>query len=321
MRDELISNVIQLDQGAGRNLPGHVYAANEDRFDASTYSEPLTTYGVGFPDSDGFQAALDNLFAPVQVPRKFEFKKADSAEAFVSELDDVRAIGDKGFKRIEYGGESVTAKTFNKGLTIVLDKDEMVAGDEERAVARLKNRLLRNELRRGVALYVGSATNTGKTWNTSSDPDMDIMADLNTGNLASGVQRNRVIFGSTAWTKRVLAYRANDKAGSFASATMSMEQVAAFLGVDLVALCKEFYKTGKGKTNTEFMASYVFMAHVSNMADREDPSNAKRFFTPTESGPFRVYRQEFNKTIELSMEHYSVLTIPTTLGLRMFTIA
>jgi len=101
---------------------------------------------------------------------------------------------------------------------------------------------------------------------------------------------------------------------------MTKEQLADFLGVDIVKRCKELFKSGKGKANQQFMARYIYMLYNQAMANREDASNCKRFFMPTESGAFRVYRQEFNKTVEVSVEHYSRLIITNSTGIRKFTV-
>ena len=55
----------------------------------------------------------------------------------------------------------------------------------------------------------------------------------------------------------------------------------------------------------------------------DDPSNSKRFWTPTESGDkYRVYEQQISaKLIDLSLEHYSNVVITSTLGIRKLTIS
>src|SRR3954471_3482776 len=77
----------------GNPHPGEIVLANEARFNVAYYSEPLTNYIVGWKDGNNIEATLDFVFPPVQVPRRFEYKKADNAEAFYSETDDVRSIG------------------------------------------------------------------------------------------------------------------------------------------------------------------------------------------------------------------------------------
>src|SRR4051812_7605082 len=84
----------------GAIQPGEVYLANESRFNAAFFSEPLTVYATGWRDPNNLEALLDFLAPPVQVGRRFEYKKADNTEAFLSEADDQRAIG-ADFKRVE----------------------------------------------------------------------------------------------------------------------------------------------------------------------------------------------------------------------------
>jgi hypothetical protein len=135
----------------GNLKPGNIYLANEARFTSSFFSEPLTNYTLGWKDNNNIEATLDFLMPPIQVPRRFEYKAATNAEAFLSEVDDVRAIG-ADFKRVEYKGTSVNDKTLNKGLTIRVDQDQVQAMPNWREVytTRLLQRILRNELRRAV---------------------------------------------------------------------------------------------------------------------------------------------------------------------------
>jgi hypothetical protein len=93
---------------------GQICLANEARFTSSYASEPLTNYATGWTDTNNIEKTLDFLFPPVQAPRRFEFKKADNTEAFLSETDDLRSIG-ADFKHVEYKGTTALNKTINKG--------------------------------------------------------------------------------------------------------------------------------------------------------------------------------------------------------------
>ena len=77
----------------GANVPGQLYLANEARFNSAFFSEPLTAYATGWKDPNNLEALLDFVAPPVQVGRRFEFKRADNAEAFYSDTDDLRAPG------------------------------------------------------------------------------------------------------------------------------------------------------------------------------------------------------------------------------------
>src|SRR5882762_2681064 len=102
--NNIISAGINMPRDTGNLVPGEVYLSNESRFAEGYYSEPLTTYLVGWKDPANIEATLDFLAPPVQAPgRLFEFKQLIDAEEFLSETDDVRAIG-ADFKRVEYRG-------------------------------------------------------------------------------------------------------------------------------------------------------------------------------------------------------------------------
>ena len=55
----------------------------------------------------------------------------------------------------------------------------------------------------------------------------------------------------------------------------------------------------------------------------DDPSHAKRFWTAVEGGgKYRVYEQQMSaKLIDLTVEHYSNVSLTSTLGLRKLTVS
>lgn len=313
--------IVMLGQDNGQQQPGQICLVNEARFTAANFSEPLTTFAVGWKAPEDVQRELDIVCPRVLVARRFEYKSATNAEEFLSEADDIRSVG-AAFKRVESKGTSVNSKTHNKGLTLRLDRDEMIPGDEERAVQKLLRRLLLNDLRRGYTGLVAGATNTAKTWNSSSDPDMDVLTDIDTGGDARGIDGNIVVYGKSAWLKRQLALRASDKAGAFAGAAIrTPEELAAQLGVDKVLVSKVRYQSSSTAKSKAIGGAYVLMYYAQEAADREDASNIKRFVTPTEAGDYRVYREEHAKFIDISVEHYSHVVVTSTLGIRMFTVS
>lgn len=303
------------------NQPRQIHLANEERFTAAYFSEPLTAYAVGWVDPSNTQETLDAVAPPLEVSRRFEFKNATNSESFLSETDDVRAIGSP-FKRVEFKGSSTNEKTYNKGLTYRLDHDDAVAGTEERIVASLLSRLNRNDLRRAVALLIAAASNSAKTWDDTDgkDPDYDVLADLDTGGDARGMDSNLVVYGRSAWVKRLLSLRAQNLAGQANSSTLTHDQVAQFLGVDKVMQVKERYQS-TASAKAKVLASYVLMYYALQNLMKDDPSNIKQFWTPTASGRFRVYREEHAKYTDISVEHYSNIVITSTLGIRMFTVS
>jgi hypothetical protein len=311
---------------ADANLPaGEIGLANEARLESRYYSEALTTYIQGWRDPNNIEDTLNFLAPPVQVGRRFEFKKWDNADDFLSETDDERAIG-SAFKRVDYKGTSSTDKTLNKGLTFRADRDEYqeVPGWRELIVGRLKQRILRNELRRVVTAIAAAANNTAKTWDTTAgkDPDQDVLTELIAAVDASGIRPNRLLYGEVAWNKRALAHRAQDTAGGYASAGLTPAQVAGFLGVDEIKLSRERYQSAAA-TKSKVVPDIVLFFYALNSPTIEDPSHCKRFWSPVEGGGmFRVFEQEVgSKFTDITVEHYSKAVVLTSLGLRKFTIS
>jgi hypothetical protein len=321
----LIERVQRVPFESSSILPGQFALANESRFNAAFFSEPLTAYAAGWRDPNNIEALLDFVAPPVQVGRRFEYKKADNNEAFLSDTDDSRAIG-ADFKRVEYRGSSVSDKTTNRGLTIRVDLD--MAGDipnwRELYTARLLQRVLRSELRRAIDTLTGGATNVAKTWDNSAgkDPDQDLLTELLAAVDASGVRPNRVLFGDVAWNKRMIAHRAQASAGGFASSGLTAEQLASYLGVDGVRVSRERYQSAAA-TKSKVVPDIVLLFYGLDGATTEDATHTKRFWSaPEGGGKFRVYENQVNsKLVDITVEHYSSVLLTSNVGLRKLTIS
>lgn len=325
---------------SGTVIPGQIYElSNDSRFSEAMFSEPLTTFATGFKDPNNIEATLE-FFAPkVLTPgRLFEWKKWSNVEEFFTESDDVRAIGGD-FKRVEYTGQDQTGKTLNKGLMMAIDLDQVVQmpGWENRYVAKLIRRLLRNELRRALALLSAAATNTGKVWSSTADPDQDVIDMLVTAADTSGVPINRVGYGHTAWSTRSFSLRASAaNAAKFATAGFTQQQLADLFNVDQVYVSRERYSTAP-TTKSQIVNNLVLMFCAAAGQDTEDPSNIKRFVSPPpnvaadadnkvtarpEGGlDLNVYLQQVSpKIVHIFVEHYSNLIMTSTLGVEQFTV-
>ena len=252
----------------GQQASGVICMANESRFAAANLSTPLTTFAVSWRDPQNLQGLLDFIAPPVYVPRRFEFRRAVNAEAFLSESDDVRAIG-SAFKRIEYTGDSVNAKNHNKGLTIRVDHDEEADGNwQERYVQLLLQRLLRNELRRSITALDSVAVNVAKTWGSTANPDADVRDALTAGASATGLRPNRVLFGEDAWFKRADAYDAQNNAGANRSASLTPDELAPRLFVDGVKVMSARYQdTATTKAKIVSNVVYGYYAEQSGIKD------------------------------------------------------
>jgi len=314
--------------------PGAVYLANESVFTQQYFDEPLTNYAIGWRDPNDIEQTLE-FFAPsVPVPRRFTYKSWTNIEEFLAEgsNDDLRAIGGE-FSSVKYTGSEIHARTDNRGLRIRVDLDEVadpdsalasgVAAYQARIVEKLKRRILRNSLRRAVTLLSAAATNTAHTWNGTAgqDPDNDVLEQLVAAATQSGIRPNRVAWGDTAWSKRVLTHRAQNNAGGYASAGLTSEQVGMFLIVQPFVSRERFSAAGSGLA--EIVGNMVFMFYALAGQDTEDPSNIKRFYSMTDSGgPWRVYVQQVtSKLVDITVEHYELIKVTSLLGISQFTVS
>ena len=315
----IINNIDILPLDDGLQRPGIICAANESRFSAVFFSEPLTAFTVGWKDPENLKALLDFIAPAVMVGRRFEFKKALNSEAFLSETDDVRAIG-AAFKRVEYAGESVNEKTLNKGLTIRVDHDEEVGEDwQERFVQLLLQRLYRNEVRRAITALDSADTNQNKVWDSTSNPDADVRSALSTATSASGVRPNRVLYGESAWDLRADAYDAQNNAGAYRSAGLTPDELARKLFIDGSRVVSARYQATTSSKNA-VLGNQVFMYYALEGQMKDEPSNIKRFVTPSDNGgAFRVFIQEHSKFTDLTVEHYSNVVITSDLAIRKIT--
>jgi hypothetical protein len=300
----------------GNPAPGEIVLANEARFTEQYYSEPLTTFGVGFRDPANTEEELEFVAPRVPTARRFEFKRAANAEEFYSETDDVRAIGSD-FKRVDYTGTSVNEKTHNKGLTMRVDLDQVADQPNWRELntGRLIRRIWRNDLRRAVTVLAAAANNTAKTWDTTAlkDPDQDVLTDLVAGADVSGIRPNRILFGETAWMKRLLSLRAQNLKGQGNSATMTPAELAAWLGVDELRISKARYASS-ATAKTQVVANLVLMFYAEAGQSPDEASNIKRFVSAVEGGGFlRVYEQQVSaKLVDITVEHYSNIVITSS---------
>jgi hypothetical protein len=316
---------MQIGNDQGDNTPvGQVCFANASRFVEAHFSEPLTTYAVGWRDPQKIEDTLEFVAPMVSTSRRFEFAQANNAEEWMSEADDVRDIGSD-FKRVEFSQSKVQSKTLNKGLIIRVDEDNVDGMPNWREIytGRLMRRLLRNELRRAIALLyaactemsvVGSGdTGGGATWGSTADPDK--FGDT------AGINANRALFGFSAWTARIGSYAAQSTARGFAGLARNLDLVAGYAGLDEARVTRERYQlnlTAKSK----ILGSYVLVYLAESGQTPEDPSSVKRFVSSTAGGtPFRVYEQRISaKLIDISVEHYSNIVATSTLGLQKITV-
>lgn len=345
MKDFSISNEKQITgllsaEDVGGNLtPGEVYLSNDSRFIQDNFNEPLTTYAIGWRDNEKIKDTLDFIAPEVQVGERFEYASQTNVEEFLSETaSDIRAIG-ADFKRIEYTSSKVQARTYNKGLTIRADMDQVKNQPNwrEQYTRRITERLYRNELRRSNNLLANAAVDHGVTWDTTAgkDPDTDVRTYCDYfqtgGTAAMGLWPNRVIYSMGAWLKRSNTFRVQNNAGGYNSTDYTPEQVATFLMLGAgggVMVDKHVYQatpTTKSRIvgNADGTNAVIIFLAMAGQT-QEDASNSKRFVSPTISGGvLRVYEAPLTngKMVDITVEHYSQPIITSTLGIQKLSVS
>ena len=306
---------------------GRAVLANEAAFNATFFSKPLTDFAVGFKSDEKKVDDLLAFLAPkVRTTRKFQYKVADNADAFavVSDDSDVRALGGQ-FKTVATTGNIVDSHTVSKGLSTVVDRDDLEENPNalEEKVAWLMLLLKRADALRAWTLLANGANNTAKTWSASAGtPDQDLLEKIDAAGDSLGFNPNRILFGSTAWQKRLLCLGSKNTAGGFAGYSLSPDALAQFLAVDKVMVSSERYTSGTGKAKI-VGASIALMFTGSDAASTEDPSNAKTFWSPVMGGgEYAVFKDETQaEFVKVTVMHKSQIVLTNTLGMQKLTVS
>ena len=292
--------------------------AQETQYNPNDYSDALTQFTQTWQDDEGLEALLNFVAPKIPVARRFEYKQIEQDQMFYSETDDLRASG-SAFKRIQFSGSVVQAKTLNKGLSIRVDAEDVVGNDwQERYVHLLMKRLYRNELRRAILALKQHAKSVDTTWKGTSSPDADIRDTLILAGKDHGFAPNRLLFGELAWYARQDCYAAQNNAGARISAEMSREHLAEKLLVEDIKLLKKQMLGLQGK---ELTGNEIFAFYAQNGLLKDEISNIKRFVTPCEDRHlFRVYVEEHAKFTDITVEHYSNIVITSNTNILQLNI-
>jgi hypothetical protein len=78
-----------------------------------------------------------------------------------------------------------------------------------------------------------------------------------------------------------------------------------------------FQSSASAKSSVVPSVVYSYLAQAG--VGKDDPSNVKRFITPTDAGRYKVYVQRYDKFTDISVEHYTNTVITSTLGIRKIT--
>lgn len=261
---------------------GRVLAYNASQFAGNNPHEFLSNYAVRFTDplQDALRAVRETL-APEVASNNSAFVEypvytmGDAYLALDQAGDARRAIG-ADYRTLKNVSKVMTVQRLHDtGLAVEVDEDEeaLESDWQQRKVAWLLGILDRTELRTAVALYIASASNTAKTWDTTAgkDPDQDVMTIID----GMTVKPNNLIYGPGAWTKRSLSLRAQNLSGQGQSALLTPEQLGGLMNAD-VTIPRNRYATG-ASTASDVVGAYVMLFSSMKGMSRDDFSNLKTF--------------------------------------------
>lgn len=307
---------------SGANItPGRIGIADESAFAETFLSKPLTDYAIGWKE-DKLEVLLNFIAPPVRTAHRFEYRVVTkNGNAFAMTESDERALYGE-FKIVNLPGDVIPDKTISKGLTTVIEKDSEIEGDREAKVALLKRMLLRAEIYRAIALLESGATNSAKTWASTATPDIDVLTAIGSFGDATGIDANRVLYGATAWQKRIGTYAAQDTKNFVPPATLPA--LAEFLGIDGAMKSSERYQSSSSSKSKIVTTNkvYIFMGHDG--ASKDDDSTMKRFWTPEQGGgEFATYIDDVTspKLVKITVCHTSKISKTISTGVQTLTIS
>ncbi len=309
---------------------GQITVCNAAQNYAGSLAQDVQGYLAGLPSSEE-SIRLEELFPGMQTNDFFQFAKADD-EAYLTEADDsdIRAIG-ASFKRVQYRGTTVIDGTQQKGLTMRVDHKTLpkvngviVPGWENRYAASLKNRLIRADKVRGLALVDAAATNAAVTFSAATNPDGLLRAQTQLSRVAIGdLARVQLVIGNASWQGRIDAYEAAARANTGVAnhSDYSLEDLARYLMVNKVILEDGIKQTAKGAAKVDSLGLVNYSYAVTDSPIMEDPSNVKRAWSPvTGGGEWAVAIQEQAVYTDITVWHESKLFIPMSTGIRKTTV-
>lgn len=303
---------------------GFITTANSSLFSQAHFSEPLTTYALGWSDPANYDQLSDFIAPPVMTGGElFEHIEYPNAEAFLSDVngdDDLRAIMAE-FKTVEYTSTKTRRSIPNRGLRIVVDYDQVknMPNWQSTYTDRLMQRLARNAARRKVAMALAAGTAVSKTWGSSADPDLDIANQIVLSGDASGISPNRVLFGEAARLLRFSSYGSQATAAAFGGRGLSAEEGMSKIGLETLVNSGRYQS---GVTKTALVGSKVLLFTAMSQSG-EDPSNFKTARgTTQQGGRWGVYTRQLSvKFWEIVVECYEMEWVASTLGVRTITVS
>jgi hypothetical protein len=214
---------------------------------------------------------------------------------------------------------------FNRGLSVILDRDELKGKPEWQQMHTkwLIDMLNRATILETMSLFQTSAIAASTTWDSSSNPDLDLRNRILSLANTTGFYPQNVAYGDAAHLKRATAYESELNAGALARASaFTEEQLATALGVPNVLINAERYQS-TATVKQEIIGQNVLLFTGIKDAGPMDPSNIVRhvFNGNHGGGEYAVYLTDLGvKKIVLTVENYEYVHAQHTSGIEMLAI-
>ncbi len=309
---------------------GRITAINSSAFAGANFHAELTAFAAR--QSDPEQASLadyadflaPSLYSPSGLAEYGTFDNIDGFRSNTNTSDDLRGIGGD-FLTLENPPAGIAEQRIpNRGLAIEIDEDQERDGQwQRRAVTHLQGILLRNRIRRAVAILAGIASTASKTWNGTSgeNPDSDIRLQMDTAAATLGFRPNRVAYDPLAMSYRKTSFEAQTTAGGFAGAQRDIAALSNYLGAEVREI-KARYATSASARTPLLGSGKVVIFPGAAVESREDISAVKTFYKNCEGGTRQrvLVRQVGDKRWRVVVEGYDQCAAVSTLGVRIITI-
>ncbi len=213
----------------------------------------------------------------------------------------------------------------NRGLTVILDRDELKDKPEwqQTHTKWLIDLLNRATVLEATSIYTTAAIADSTTWDSASNPDLEIRNRILTLANTTGFYPQCVAYGDSAHLKRQTAYESQLTAGSLARAGQFTEQeIATALAVPNVLINAERYQSSD-TAKTEILGQNVLIFTAVKDAGPMDPSNIVRHVASAAygGGDYAVYVTDLGiKKVALTVENYELLHTQHTTGIMKLAI-
>lgn len=307
---------------------GTVVLANDSLFSQATYQQEITTGAIGYADPNRNRLTqLLNFLAPKRPgPRNALVTVFDETEPFETvdpEKVKREMLGD--FHNLKQRTSTkVARKLVNRGLSVVLDKDQLKDKPDWQNMHTmwLTDLLTRASILEVVALYEAFAPAANAIWDTLANPDLDVKStNIQVLAAATGFKANRAAYGENVTLLRQLAYEGQNNPGAYNRAgLLSDEQIATGCGLDRVYTNVERYNNNGSKDT--FLGDKVLLFTAQDRESPEDNSNVVRHVSNTDfGGEIAVYVQEMLKKFIITVENYELFAVQHTSGAAIFNVS